>query len=968
MDKSPLNSTNPPLRAKSISILNLILSAAGPVIIGIILLFLEYRSGYFQASGNSAGVSLRSYYYYSVYLSVALLMMGAFLIKAVEIWAIPRSYIREHLSLMEFIIFILSTIILISSVVLGVTPWSAINNIISTLIIKGDLNITTFRFIDLGFELLCYIFVLQFLVKYHQAWHGRISEEQYKHEQSGDKINFILEGFSEFIRVIRRTPPLKTYNVIDSKQFVSQLEPVIDDLDWNQRAKELIKLSSTSYTFDDERGWHDIEKCWVGYNLNTGELVFIYPVQDGSEIDKISSFISYANRVSEKRKKKIGELIIAVKTGELILPPDIQTNSIRLENEYSLLNKLIDFRNYFNEIKRRAQSVRLSDSDYTLKDVYVPSTVSIDDTQVCDIEEYLNKWLSENNQRQLALLGEYGQGKSTATLMWAYHIINTLDISRDRIPLLIELRGTSPRNLTPLQLLGAWAAKYSINPLALLRLHIAGRIILIFEGFDEMALVGDSEMRLKHFRTLWQFAYPNAKIIVTGRPNFFFDEEELKAALGIGKPMSGKPHCEAIRLNPFTINQIVRAVRPYDEITKKGITDLAKSNTRFLEIISRPSLLHIVATLWDREKLFEKTDKLTSAFIMELFIRHSFRRQGLKEYDSKGFMALNSSEREYFMRGIATFMAAHDLPNQISSSQLDNIIDGLIDSIPDAVSLETPLILGETRIPLKKRLLDSEYGIDHVKTHIKTDVRACGLLVDDPAAPGTFRFGHKSFMEYLFAAVVAEFILDTNSVRARAIMKETGAYISHILRLPTSTEFFSELMVSSITSRPEFKLAGPKLEVSISKSILSALFSHKSLVLLQFKAAVFFELFLRRLSQVVIPFNINNRTKRFILISIGVPCIMLSVFILRRMLPFKGIDRSIYLVLFPALVLFSLLTLPSMILIAPVSRSRIRLWCQICAKIDVKPKSLHKIFGTNLIPGIDVDHFDLFDFFDHFPR
>ena len=89
-----------------------------------------------------------------------------------------------------------------------------------------------------------------------------------------------------------------------------------------------------------------------------------------------------------------------------------------------------------------------------------------------------------------------------------------------------------------------------------MRLLIAGRLALVFEGFDEMALVGDAEIRLKHFRTLWQFAYPRAKILVTGRPNFFLDEEEMKAALGISKPIGDRPYCEALRLAPFNPEQI----------------------------------------------------------------------------------------------------------------------------------------------------------------------------------------------------------------------------------------------------------------------------------------------------------------------------------------------------------------------------------------------------------------------------
>ena len=41
----------------------------------------------------------------------------------------------------------------------------------------------------------------------------------------------------------------------------------------------------------------------------------------------------------------------------------------------------------------------------------------------------------------------------------------------------------------------------------MLKLLIAGRLILIFEGFDEMANVADLEQRIDQFRALWRFSY-----------------------------------------------------------------------------------------------------------------------------------------------------------------------------------------------------------------------------------------------------------------------------------------------------------------------------------------------------------------------------------------------------------------------------------------------------------------------------
>ena len=91
------------------------------------------------------------------------------------------------------------------------------------------------------------------------------------------------------------------------------------------------------------------------------------------------------------------------------------------------------------------------------------------------LEAFVFDWLRRPGRRQLALLGEYGQGKSTASLLISHQLIE--QACRDattRVPILIELRGKSLRSLTPEELLASWALHYSIAPQALLHLHMAG--------------------------------------------------------------------------------------------------------------------------------------------------------------------------------------------------------------------------------------------------------------------------------------------------------------------------------------------------------------------------------------------------------------------------------------------------------------------------------------------------------------
>jgi hypothetical protein len=759
----------------------------------------------------------------------------------------------------------------------------------------------------------------------------------------------VAEGLYEAKRLAKGQPPPTPYSDLDNRRLITQLEPMTDSLAWKDQARELLRLSSSSYAFDTETGWRDREGYWLGKNVGSNEPVLLFPTQETPHAEELKNILRKSERVAESL-----EIVVAAK--KIVNRNLTQMDSrIRIETEASLLDGLVDFTDYFNEIRRRVTVSTLPDSDLTFQSVYTPSrSENSGDT----IEDLVSSWLSESGQRQLALLGGYGQGKSTTALMLTYRLISDLSKTGEylpRVPLLIELRGTSPRNLTPLQLLGAWASQYNLNPLALMRLHIAGRLLLIFEGFDEMALVGDAEMRLKHFRVLWQFCYPNAKLLITGRPNFFLDHEEMKAALGIGKPMVDRPYCEAVRLASFDFDQIQDALRAHPTTVRDPICKLVKVNPRFAELVSRPSLLHIVSVLWEKETLSEKVDKLNSAYVMDLFVRHSYRRQGLKQSGSPEFMALTSSEREYIMQVTATFMAAQSLPNQISSTQLNEIIERTIGEMPDFVSTEQLTIADENSTPLRIRLKESEHGIDHVKT----DARACGLLVDDPASPGMFRFGHKSFMEYLFATVVSQLFNSSGKARARSIMRITGARIDHILSSPVSLDFLAEILTDQVDI--DHGITSTTEPLTIQHSIASRIFGtvfdvNRSLIYLQRLALIDLvsrQSLLRRKS----PLRFLSPFASVVFL----PAYLVMITALWRPLSTTSTPPQDFIF---NMNIFALPLVSSMI-IALLTQTqtfrlqhKIKIWVRLCKALNIDDGVLHRTIGSWLLPWAKSQSFE----------
>lgn len=918
-----------------------------PLLVGLLVLAVEYWTGLFHQSiepNHASGLPNIT----MTVISVGLL--AAAIASAIQYSLIilrPYRHMREESALASLCLITLLTLLVPFCAINGVMPWS-IPTFLANAVLKQEYG-PEIRMTDYALLFLLYLLVISTVIRSHRTWRGLKSVDQYQREQRNESVSLFVEGISELKRIAKRRPPLRRYDEKDPKDFITQLLPISDSLAWRDQARELLRLSSSSYAFDSDADWHDKEGCWIGSNVNTGELVFLFPSRRGPTAPQLDQHIQYARRVASKRKSRIGEVIIAV--DEIIASPLTRVGvPLRYVTETQLLDNLIDFKDYFSDIKRRATVNRLPDSELALMDVYVPSKFYLpdDSPSTMNVEEYLNQWLVEPTQKHLALLGEYGQGKSTAALMWAYHQVKDRTSEIRRIPLVIELRGTSPRNLTPLQLFGAWAARYNINAQSLMRLLVAGRLVLIFEGFDEMALVGDAGMRLNHFRTLWQFAYPKAKVLITGRPNFFLDEEEMKAALGISDPVSNSPYCEAFRLTPFTPDQISEALRSYKAEVRNQIYDLALRNERFRDIVSRPSLLHIVAVLWERERLFEKVEQLTSAFIMALFVRQSYRRQGLKEKDSPEFMALTTAEREYFMEGIAAYMGSKKLPNQISSRQLNDAIKDLLLVVPDSVSIQSLAISGETNQPLRGRIEVTEFGLEHVTT----DVRACGLLVDDPSSPGTFRFGHKSFMEYLFAVVIADGIQEGSSEKTRAIFKAVNAQVDDILNLPVAVDFLCELLLSSMATSPTKRNTN---QLGIARHLLHVTLGHGSLRIAIRRLAVFNEIstyyagmvfFKRKRTSFVIQRQLVLTATAF---WFGMS--ILYVFVRR----YFGRDSTPSMTLMLGVSLMMVTTFAFVITSAShstLTRRRIDLWLKLCNGLDIPNDILHRVVGTWLIPRI----------------
>ena len=785
-----------PVYTRSLKVILVVLLL--PVIVAFLGPFYEHKIGVIVPLEQ---VQLEKYISILTPVIVLLIIIGGAVVlysAIVSIWR--KHYYRECFASIYTLGTLIWLFVVATCFATKTMPWAYVDYfllILASKPVKG-VSPTTYEYLLM---LLVYLFYFYVAKNKFDSWDGQVSNQQYRAKLEGEERFIVADGLQELRRVVMNGPALSKPEYVEIRERLADVfdqQHSAPSLAWKDEARDLLRMASISYEFGRD-AWHDSKHCWVGNNRETGKPVLLFPMEQTLEPKNLDAAVRYAEEIKNDRKSQIDALIVMVRNS---IPKTIQErylDRITFMSRREILESGINWLDYRNHIFSRVDDDSLIDSDLHIKDVYVSSRYHLNDQLELrnDIERYIDKWLEEKGRRQLAILGEYGHGKSTLALMLTYRLLKEHEKNpgaRTRIPILIELRSRNPRNQSPLQLLGDWCAQYNMNPQALLRLHNLGRLLIIFEGFDEMSLVGDAQTRLDQFVTLWSFCTDsqNARIILTGRPNFFLDSQETQAALGTTKGKSGQPFCETIRLAPFSIDQIEKALDAYGTSIKQQICKIATKYNHFLEVISRPSILHIVAILWERERLFEKADKLDSAQVLELFVIHSYRRQVLKEHGQVSFMALSTAERSYFMQGVVAHMVIRNHGNQISSRELNRLIDMLTGSIPAHVSSVTDAIHGETRKPLRNRIEEADESVA-IREQIRTDVRTCGLLVTPPGEAGKFQFGHKSFMEYLFASVAADYILN-RSESSVSLLKCIDGQIGDIIHHPVSVRFLAELI------------------------------------------------------------------------------------------------------------------------------------------------------------------------------
>ncbi|SDW57761.1 WD40 repeat [Amycolatopsis xylanica] len=161
-------------------------------------------------------------------------------------------------------------------------------------------------------------------------------------------------------------------------------------------------------------------------------------------------------------------------------------------------------------------------------------------------------WLDTDGPRFVLVLGDFGTGKTFLVRVLA----QVLAKHDDLVPVLVTMRDLE-KGRTLDELLGQHLARHrpddSFHANSFRYLLREGRIVLLFDGFDELAQRPTYDRVKQHFDTLRQAADGSAKIVVTSRHQHFATDSEVLNELG--RDARALPGARIMRLVPLDPQQ-----------------------------------------------------------------------------------------------------------------------------------------------------------------------------------------------------------------------------------------------------------------------------------------------------------------------------------------------------------------------------------------------------------------------------
>lgn len=371
------------------------------------------------------------------------------------------------------------------------------------------------------------------------------------------------------------------------------------------------------------------------------------------------------------------------------------------------------------------------------------------------VEAFLDAWIDTPGRNHVSILGDFGMGKSwlcrhyTAVLARKY----LEDCEHNRVPILISLRNLARTPNLREMITDTLVNEYQINLPGGYRtfdfLNRHDSLVLIFDGFDEMAVELDARRAEENFEELAKIVLPdaNCKVILTCRTSYFrtdIEERGFLAGEGIQRiRIRDRPNFEILNLLPLDTPRVEQALRLLVPQEWESYSQQIQQTYDLPDLAQRPILLSMIAATLPR---LVRIPHVTPAALYQTYTDDWVRKNIAEQ---RTFM--DAERKAFFMQELAWEMWQRGR-----------------------------LSIHYTEFPHRVR---THFGISDESTvdFFEHDIRTQSFLERDVL--GFYSFAHKSFMEFFIAQkMFARIAADDSAYLAEAqTSHETDQFIKDFL-------------------------------------------------------------------------------------------------------------------------------------------------------------------------------------------
>lgn len=422
-----------------------------------------------------------------------------------------------------------------------------------------------------------------------------------------------------------------------------------------------------------------------------------------------------------------------------------------------------------------------------------------------NIEQFLKDWLSKPQDRLLTIFGDFGSGKTTVLNRIKYVFAKAYIEGKSLLkPFLVNLKefykyDTLDKLLT-YSAIREFEREVSLE--LVYRQIETGQIILLLDGFDEMAQQIDTEIRMKNFLTLAPLL--RQRTIITCRPSYFISKNEYidfadqlfeKSALkdpddqGTYKRENMGQRETFNKLSLYLSQEFVfpNRLRSLQILDIQMIEILNLSTTSIDELLERndQKFKKVLGYGWQIVKeylmqIYDISDLMTRPMLLQMIIK-TLLSGHLELKGSKPKVGPAELYELYTSTYLEMDFQKGDSRQLFTATQRRSLAISIALLMFEQRSLEVSyekLMEFISKHPDLKKIIGNIDGLSFEQ--IVADIQICSFLVSSES--GNFKFAHKSFMEFFVARYLKQKMLgaktppEFSSMLPKEILYFLGSY------------------------------------------------------------------------------------------------------------------------------------------------------------------------------------------------